>query len=52
MVKDGFMKACVEMNVPVVIAGTIRDRFALPETINNVYEAQNAMRSHARKHLQ
>lgn len=49
MVKDGFMKACVEMNVPVVIAGTIRDRFALPETINNVYEAQNAMRSHARK---
>ena len=48
-VKDGFMKACVEMNVPVVIAGTIRDRLGLPETINNVYAAQNEMRKHARK---
>ena len=36
LVKDGFMKACVEMDVPVVIAGTIRDRLGLPETINNV----------------
>ena len=48
-VKDGFMKACIEMDVPVVIAGTIRDRLGLPETINNVYEAQNEMRKHARK---
>lgn len=48
-VKDGFMKACVEMNVPVVMAGTIRDRLGLPETINNVYAAQNEMRKHARK---
>ena len=48
-VKDGFMKACVEMDVPVVIAGTIRDRLGLPETINNVYDAQNEMRKHARK---
>ncbi|EGY80666.1 hypothetical protein [Peptoniphilus indolicus] len=49
LVKDGFIKACVEMDVPFVIAGTIRDRLGLPETINNVYEAQNTMRSHARK---
>ncbi|WP_300408600.1 hypothetical protein [Lagierella sp.] len=49
LVKDGFIKACVEKDVPFVIAGTIRDRFALPETINNVYQAQNEMRSHARK---
>ena len=48
-VKDGFMKACVEMDVPVVIAGTIRDRLGLPETINNVYQAQNEMRKHARR---
>lgn len=48
-VKDGFMKACIEMDVPVVIAGTIRDRLGLPETINNVYDAQNEMRKHARK---
>ena len=49
LVKDGFMRACVEMDVPVVIAGTIRDRLGLPETINNVYAAQNEMRKHARK---
>ena len=49
MVKDGFIKACVEMNVPFILSGTIRDRFGLPETINNVYEAQNTMRSHAKK---
>lgn len=48
-VKDGFIKACIEMNVPFVLSGSIRDRLGLPETINNVYEAQNEMRSHARK---
>lgn len=48
-VKDGFVKAAIEENVPLVIAGTIRDRLSLPETINNVYKAQNEMRSHARK---
>lgn len=49
MVKDGFMKACIEEDVPVVIGGTIRDRLGLPETINNVYDAQNEMRKHSRK---
>ena len=48
-VKDGFMKACIECGVEFVIAGTIRDRLAFPETYDNVYDAQNAMRSHARK---
>ena len=48
-VKDGFIKACVENDVDFVIASTIRDRFGLPETINNVYEAQDAMRAHSRK---
>ncbi len=48
-VQDGFMKAAVECHIPFVLSGTIRDRFSLPETYNNVYEAQNAMRSHARK---
>ncbi|WBW49343.1 hypothetical protein O6R05_04860 [Peptoniphilus equinus] len=48
-VKDGFIKACVEMDVPFVLSGTIRDRYGLPETINNVYTAQNTMRSHAKK---
>lgn len=47
--KDGVMKACVECGVPVIIGGTIRDRFGLPETYDNVYEAQDAMRKHIRK---
>lgn len=49
LVKDGFIKACIETNVPFILSGTIRDRFGLPETINNVYDAQNIMRTHARK---
>lgn len=49
MVKDGFIKACIETGTPFVLAGTIRDRFSLPETINDVYQAQNVMRSHAKK---
>ena len=48
-VKDGFIKACIENDVDFVIAATIRDRFGLPETINNVYDAQDEMRKHARK---
>lgn len=49
LVKDGFVKACVECGVPIVLAGSIRDRFQLPGTYDNVYQAQNAMRKHARK---
>ncbi len=49
IVKDGFIKACIECGVSIVIPGTIRDRFSLPETINNVYDAQDEMRKHARK---
>lgn len=48
-VKDGFVKACVENKVPLLIAGTIRDRFILPCTYDNVYEAQDAMRAHTQK---
>lgn len=48
-VRDGIIKACVECGVSLVLAGTIRDRFALPGTYDNVYEAQNAMRTHTRK---
>lgn len=48
-VKDGIIKACVDCNVPFVLAGTIRDRFTLPGTYNDVTQAQDAMREHARK---
>lgn len=48
-VKDGFVKACVENGVDIVIAGNIRDRLTLPGTYNNVYQAQDAMRAHIKK---
>lgn len=48
-VKDGFVKACVENGVDIVIGGTIRDRLTFPDAYNNVYEAQDAMRAHVRK---
>ncbi|WP_297280864.1 hypothetical protein [uncultured Anaerococcus sp.] len=49
MVKDGFVKACIENDVSLVLSGTIRDRLGLPETFDNVYEAQDEMRFHSRK---
>ncbi|EHR36499.1 ornithine cyclodeaminase family domain [Facklamia languida] len=48
-VKDGFVKACIENGVEIVIAGTIRDRLTFPDTYNDVYEAQDAMRAHVKK---
>lgn len=48
-VSSGFMKALVEHEIPYVLAGSIRDRYNLPEVIDNVYEAQDHMRAHARQ---
>ncbi len=45
----GVMHALITTNTPFVLAGSIRDDGPLPEVIGNVYEAQNAMRSHTRK---
>lgn len=47
--KDGIIYACEKQNVPYVLAGSIRDDGPLPEVIPNVYDAQDAMRVHARK---
>lgn len=47
-VKDGILKACHDNNVPVVLAGSIRDRYTLPNVYDNVYESQDAMRKHTR----
>lgn len=44
--QDGIVAACVRNNVPMVLAGSIRDDGPLPGVIANVYEAQNAMRKH------
>ena len=41
--------ACVRHEVPVVLAGSIRDDGPLPGVIANVYEAQDAMRRHTQK---
>lgn len=40
----GIMHACVEANVPYVLAGSIRDDGPLPDVITDTLEAQAAMR--------
>jgi lysine-ketoglutarate reductase/saccharopine dehydrogenase-like protein (TIGR00300 family) len=45
---SGIMHACVESNVDVVLAGSIRDDGPLPEVITDVIEAQRAMRTRVR----
>jgi lysine-ketoglutarate reductase/saccharopine dehydrogenase-like protein (TIGR00300 family) len=47
--KDGIIYACEKQQVPYVLAGSIRDDGPLPEVISDVYQAQDAMRVHARK---
>jgi len=47
--KNGIIYACEKKKVPYVLAGSIRDDGPLPEVIGNVYDAQDAMRIHARK---
>ena len=47
-ITDGIVHACVTHNVPFVFAGSIRDDGPLPEVFGNVYDAQDAMRSHIR----
>ncbi|MCP4751583.1 MAG: hypothetical protein GY866_11865 [Proteobacteria bacterium] len=47
--KDGIIYACEKCNVPYLLAGSIRDDGPMPEIIANVYNAQDEMRTHARK---
>jgi len=48
-VSDGIIHACEMSHVPYVLAGSIRDDGPLPEVVPNAYQAQDAMRHHARK---
>ncbi|WZL71683.1 hypothetical protein QBE52_11245 [Clostridiaceae bacterium 35-E11] len=48
-VQDGVMHACVKNNVPFILAGSIRDDGPLPSVFSNVYDVQDAMRSHTKK---
>ncbi len=47
--KDGIIYACEKQRVPYVLAGSIRDDGPLPEVVSDVYQAQDAMRVHARQ---
>lgn len=46
---DGIIYACEKKRVPYVLAGSIRDDGPLPGVIADAYQAQDAMRVHARK---
>jgi len=46
---NGIIYACERHNIPYVLAGSIRDDGPLPEVIADAYQAQDAMRAHARK---
>ena len=48
-ITDGIIYACEKHDIPYVLAGSIRDDGPLPEVISDVYQAQDAMRVHARK---
>lgn len=48
-IRDGIMYACEKHNIPYILAGSIRDDGPLPETVGNVYQSQDLMRTHARK---
>jgi hypothetical protein len=47
--QPGIMSALVQQKVPYVLAGSIRDDGPLPEVIADAYQAQDAMREHARR---
>lgn len=48
-IQDGIMYACEKHHIPYVLAGSIRDDGPLPEIVGLAYDAQDAMRVHARK---
>ncbi|MBI6871615.1 hypothetical protein [Clostridium aciditolerans] len=48
-ITDGVVYTCIKNNIPLVLAGSIRDDGPLPPVIANVYDAQNAMRIHCKK---
>lgn len=48
-IQSGIMRACVKNDVPFVLSSSIRDDGPLPEVVHSAYEAQDKMRSHAKK---
>jgi lysine-ketoglutarate reductase/saccharopine dehydrogenase-like protein (TIGR00300 family) len=47
--RDGVVSACLEHDIPLVLAGSIRDDGPLPGVIPDAYAAQDAMRAEIRK---
>lgn len=48
-ITDGVVYTCIKNNIPLVLAGSIRDDGPLPPVFANVYDAQDAMRIHCKK---
>lgn len=48
-IHDGVVYSALKNNVPLVLAGSIRDDGPLPTVIANVYQAQDEMRRHTRR---
>jgi hypothetical protein len=48
-IEGGIVHAALTRNIPLVLAGSIRDDGPLPGVYADVYDAQDAMRAHARK---
>ena len=48
-IKDGFMKTCIEKNIPIVLAGSIRDDGPLPSVYHDVSCGLDAMKAETDK---
>ena len=48
-INEGVVYSALKNNVPLVLAGSIRDDGPLPPVLANVYRAQDEMRKHTRK---
>ncbi len=48
-IDSGIVNSALKNNVPLVLAGSIRDDGPLPPVFADVYQAQNEMRKHTRK---
>lgn len=48
-IKDGFMKTCLEMDIPIVLAGSIRDDGPLPPVYHDIPSGLDAMKEETDK---
>ncbi|MBC8059661.1 MAG: hypothetical protein H7Y18_03245 [Clostridiaceae bacterium] len=48
-ISKGVVYSCIKNNVPLILAGSIRDDGPLPGVISDVYQSQEVMRNHCKK---